>query len=318
MTLPVEPIEPVEEIIAELVDSDKPILNSRLVELSNLDAEELKLFEQMWVAIEARRRQEIMNRLVELAEYNAKLDFESIFKSRLGDEDARVRAKAIEGLWESEDTSIIDSLLHLLGQDGSEEVQVAAATTLGKVVMLAELDKLRSSYKSRIEGVLLDIVGDNNRPLELRCRALEAVAPLSVPEVKKAIEEAYASTEIKFRTSAVYAMGRNCDPSWLPVLLTELASISPEMRCEASVACGELGEIEAVPRLIELTDDIDVEVQTAAIQALGKIGGSEAEECLEECLESSNEAVRQAAEDAINKREISEDPFSFKFETGME
>jgi HEAT repeat protein len=89
------------------------------------------------------------------------------------------------------------------------------------------------------------------------------------------------------------------------------------MRYEASGACGELGEIEAIPSLIELINDPDTEVQLAAIQALGKIGGSEAKESLEECLNSSNEVICEAAEEALNELEADEDPFSFKHETGL-
>jgi len=307
----------IEETIAGLIDSSKPLLSSRLADLSNLSSEEVGLFEQAWASIESKRRRQIMYRLIELSEDNAKLDFDSIFRNRLNDQDAEVRAKAVEGLSESEDTSLITPLINLVEQDSSEKVQAAAAIALGKFVMLAELEKLRSCYKPRIERALLSIINDKMRPVEVRRRALEAVAPLSLPEVKEAIKEAYYNNEPKLKVSAVYAMGGNCDPLWLPILLKELTSTDAEMRYEAGSACGELGEREAVPYLIELVSDPDAEVQLAAIRALGKIGGSEAEECLEECLNSPNEAIRQAAEEALNALEVEEDPVSFKFDTGL-
>ncbi len=37
---------PIEETIADLADNDKPLLNSRLIDLSNLNQEELRIFEQ--------------------------------------------------------------------------------------------------------------------------------------------------------------------------------------------------------------------------------------------------------------------------------
>jgi len=307
---------PIEETIADLVNSGKPLPSSRLIELSNLSPEEVKLFEQVWAAIEPKRRRQIMCRLVDLAEDNVNLDFDSIFKSRLNDPDVEVRSKAIEGLWESEDTSLINPLINLLEQDSSEKVQAAAAIALGKFVMLAEFEKLRSCHKSKIERVLLSITSNKSRPIEVRRRALEAVAPLSLTEVKRVIREAYQSHEPKLRISAIYAMGRNCDPSWLPMLLRELASPDAEIRYEACSACGELGESEAAPYLAELINDPDVEVQLAAIQALGKIGSSEARECLEQCLSNPNEAIQQAAEQALHELEVEEDPFSFKFEIG--
>jgi HEAT repeat protein len=75
------------------------------------------------------------------------------------------------------------------------------------------------------------------------------------------------------------------------------------MRYEAAGACGELGEKEAVPYLIELVSDPDVEVQLAAIKALGKIGAPEAKVCLEQCLDNPNDIVRQAAEQALYELE---------------
>lgn len=308
---------PIDETIAELTSSDQPVANAQLVDLSNLTADEVELFEQAWSGIEPERRREIMYKLVEMAEDNAKLDFDSIFKVLLNDADAEIRMKAIEGLFECEDTSLITSLINILEQDESDRVQAAAAIALGKFALLIELEKLHPTYKSKIEPVLLSITNDESRPVEVRRRALEAVAPLSLPEVKKAIKKAYESDEPRLKVSAVYAMGRNCDPLWLPILLKELGSPDAEMRYEASGACGELGEMEAVPSLIELINDPDAEVQLAAIQALGKIGGSEAKEALEECLSSTNETVSEAAEEALSELEADEDPFSFKHETGL-
>ena len=78
---------PIEETIANLSDSAKPLLSSRLTELSNLNAPELALFEKAWQTMEPKRRRQIIYRLVELAEDNFELDFDDIFKRRLKDED---------------------------------------------------------------------------------------------------------------------------------------------------------------------------------------------------------------------------------------
>ncbi|HEY55188.1 MAG TPA: HEAT repeat domain-containing protein [Dehalococcoidia bacterium] len=303
---------PIEETIAELGNSDKPLLNSKLAELSNLNSEELALFEKAWQGIEPKRRRQIIYRLVELAEDNFELDFDSIFKSRLKDPDDKVRSKAIEGLWESEEASLIDPLIELLEQDKSEEVQAAAATALGKFAMLAELKKLRPSHKSRICQALLAAIDDQSKPIEVKRRALEAAAPLSLPQMEKAIVTAYKSAQPKLRISALFAMGKSCNHSWLPILLKELTSADAEMRYEAAGACGELGEKEAAPYLVELITDPDVDVQLAAIRALGKIGGPEAKDCLEQCLNESGEVARHAAEQALKELEAGEDPLSFR------
>ena len=307
----------IEETIANLGNRDKPLLSSRLIELSNLNSEEMEFLEQAWATIEPKRRRQITYRLVELAEDNVELNFDSIFKSCLKDQDAEVRSKAIEGLWESEEASLIRPLINLLEKDSSEKVQAAAATGLGKFAMLAELKKLHSSHTSKLCQALLTAIDDKSKPIEVRRRALEAAAPLSLPRVKKAIMKAYQSHNSKLRTSAIYAMGKNCDCSWLSIVLKELGSANAEIRYEAAGACGELGEEEAAPRLIELINDLDTDVQLAAIQALGKIGGTEVKGCLEQCLNNPNELIQEAAEAALLELEAEEDPFSFRISRGL-
>jgi HEAT repeat protein len=302
---------PFEETIAELGNSDQPLLSSRLAELSNLSSEELEIFKQTWATIELNRRRQIVHRLVELAEENFELDFDNIFKNCLGDPDAEVRVEVIEGLWENEEPSLINPLINLLEQDSSEEVQAAAATALGKFVMLAEHDKLRSSHMSKVCQALLATIGDKSKPIEVTRYALEAAAPINHPEVERAITEAYQSHNFKLKVSSIYAMGKSCDPTWLPILLNELDSADAEIRYEAAGACGELGEEEAVTHLVKLINDPDTDVQMAAVQALGKIGGTDAKNCLEQCLDDPNEAIQEAAEGALRKLDIEENPLSF-------
>jgi len=303
---------PIEEIITDLRDSSQPLRNSRLVDLSNLNSEELELWKQAWANIKPRRRRQIIYRLVELAEDNFELDFDSIFKNCLRDQDTEVRSKAIEGLWESEDASLISPFVNLLEQDGSENVQAAAATALGKFAMLAGLNKLRSGHTSKVCQALLGVFGDRNRTVKVRRRALEAVAPLNLPQVEKAIRGAYQSHNRQLKISAIYAMGKNCNRSWLPVLLKELSSADAEVRYEAAGACGELGEESASPYLVELIGDPDVDVQVAALQALGKIGGGGAKECLQQCLNNPSEVIRQVAEQTLYELEAEESPFTFR------
>lgn len=177
--------------------------------------------------------------------------------------------------------------------------------------MLAENRKLRSCHVLSIQEALLAVINDKDKQVEVRQRALEAAAPLSLPQVKTAIIEAYQSHDAGLRVSSIYAMGRNCDPSWLPMILRELASADAEVRYEAAGACGEMEEGTAVPYLAKLVDDPDTDVQMAAIQALGKIGGTQAKECLEYCLTNASEAIRQTARQTMDEMGTNEDLLSF-------
>lgn len=300
------------DAIAHLANSSEPLLNTRLTELTGLNQAELELLKSSWATIETERRRQIVSRLVELAEDDIELNFDGIFKYCLKDQDEDVRTLAIEGLWENEEASRIEPLISLLERDSSEKVRAAAALALGKFAILAEHDKLRSSYKTRLQQALLAALNNKDRSIEVRRRALEAVSPLSLPEVKQAITEAYRGSDAKLKISSIYAMGKSCGSAWLPSLLKELVNSDAEIRYEAAGALGELEEETAVPGLTKMVTDPDVDVRMAAIQTLGKIGTTQAIACLKQCLESNNEAVRETAEQALNELATREDPLHFK------
>ncbi len=65
----------IEETIVDLANGDKPLLSSRLTELSNLSPEWLAFFKRSWSAIEPKRQRQIVHRLVELVDDNLELNF---------------------------------------------------------------------------------------------------------------------------------------------------------------------------------------------------------------------------------------------------
>ncbi len=299
--------ENIKNIIDKTIDPGSPLLHTDLAGLSNISPEYLTYLTQKWPSVTVERRRKIISLLVELAEENFELNFDVIFKYTLKDSDAEVRVKAIEGLWECEETLLITYFIRMLNEDTSEIVQAAAAKALRKYAMLAELKKLGPSSSSRISQALTTILADRNKPMEVWRRALEAAAPLSLPEIKEAINLGYKNPDIKVKNSALYAMGRNCDSAWLPILIKELSNPEPESRYEAATACGEICDEEAVPHLIKLAQDQDLEVQQAAILALGKIGGVKAESFLQKCLKSDDEVIIDAAQQALQQIETESD-----------
>ncbi|MFH0941938.1 MAG: HEAT repeat domain-containing protein [Chloroflexota bacterium] len=304
---------PFKETLAELRDSEKPLASARLVELSHLTPEEASLLDKTWPEIESRRRRQLMDWLVELAEANPKLDFDIILRNRLHDPDEAVRSKAVEGLWESEDSNLINPFIEMMQKDSSPAVQAAAAQNLGRFALMAEFDRLRPDYKARLGETLAAIFNDETRQLDVRRRALESLAPLSLPQTRPAISRAYHSGEPGLKTSAIYAMGKTCDPGWLDILLKESENRDAETRYEVCQACGEIGGAEAVSYLARHIKDPDADVRLAAITALGKIGGAEAKEYLKKCLKSDRDAVKDAARAALDEFESDENPFSLRF-----
>ncbi len=305
---------PIEKFIGELSSGNALPSNSSLATLSKLNAPGLALFQKAWGTVATGSRQQIIERLVELAEDNVELNFDAIFKYCLKDQDEEVRSKAIEGLWENEEASLINPLIGLLEQDSSARVQATAAIALGKFALMAEHGKLRSEYTAKIEEALLAALDDKNKQVDVRRRSLEAVSPLSTARVDAAIGAAYKNNELPLRISAIYAMGRHCDRTWLPMLLHELENDEAEVRHEFAGALDERDEEEPVSGLIRLIGDPDADVQMMAIQALGKIGGAEARRRLERCLKSGNQAIRHAAEEAITEMEATKSLSSYAYE----
>lgn len=297
----------VKDIINEMADIGKTLVNSHLADLSLMATADVKDFKLAWQTIDVKRRREIINRLIELVADSVELNFDSIYKACLTDTDDQVRNAAIDGLWENEEPSLMVSLIDLLNNDPSEKVQAAAALALGRFVLMAELGSLSPRYGNVLGHVLLTVTADDNKSIEVRRRALEAVAPLSIEQVKDAIKVAYESKNELLAISAVYAMGRNCDSKWLPYLLKELKSSEAEMRYEAVSACGELGDEDIVQYLLPVGNDPDIDVRLALIQSLGKIGGNEAKQFMKKNAADPNEAVHEAIEQALNEISIQDD-----------
>jgi HEAT repeat protein len=293
-----------QSILDDIGDERRPLSHTRLHMLSHLSGEELQLIARRWAAIGTTRRREIVSALVELAEANITLDFGEVFRLALRDEDGQVRAHAVDGLWEDESPGLVDMFVEILHSDPSIVARAAAATGLGRFVLLAELEELEEELGRKIVQALWRVIDDPTEALEPRRRAVEAISFSGEDGVERLIEEAYRNPVEKMRVSAIFSMGRSADRSWGSTVVGELGSTNPEMRFEAARACGELELREAVPSLITLIGDSDREVQQAAISALGKIGGSDARSALRICCESKDEAIAAAGDEALAELEL--------------
>ena len=283
-----------------------------LVELSGLGTEEIELVRDAWLRIAPDRRLTLVTRLGETSEDNVDLDFSQIFKLALKDDGENVRAKAVSGLWECEERPLMTALLRLLHYDPSMKVRTAAAQAMGKYAELAEDGKLLPSDSNRIKTALLPLVEDEGRPMDLRRRALEAAGVFSDDRVSQLIRWAYGHSDPRMQQSAIYAMGRNANPEWTPVVQHALEREEPAMRYEAAQACGELGAEGMIPHLLPLLKDEDMQVRLSSINALGAIGGSVAKNALRVCVRSEDETVAQTASEALETLELNEDPLHFK------
>ena len=296
--------------LEELKDLSKDVSATGLAQLSGVDGEEAGELRDAWPGIPAERRREVVSRLVELAEENVEMDFYAVLCHALTDEDAAVRERAVSGLWESDDRRTIPRLIDRLTNDDAKGVRAAAAVVLGHFAQLAESGKLIERDKERVYVGLMETLRNQQEPVEVRRRALEAVAPFQTSEVRDWVRWAYGSDAPLLRQSAVFAMGKNCDPAWLPTVVEELSSHDPAMRFEAANAARELAGEEAVPQLADLVQDTDRQVAMAALQALGGIGGARARKMLRGfAAMSDDDAVREAAEESLRLMQSEEADF---------
>lgn len=272
--------------------------------LSNLERGEAEQVWAVWSELPVRTRRKMAQMMVDIAESDFEVNFDEVFRLVLEDPDATVRLAAVDGLWESEDVRLVPVLAGILRNDLAAEVRAAAATSLGRFLLSGELGKIRSRPHQQAFQALLAACTNEKEELEVRRRALESLAYSGEDEVADLIRAAYRHPDERMRISAVFAMGRSADDRWAAEVMRELHSPSPQMRYEAARACGELELTAAVPHLLELLEDVDAEVQEAAIWALGQIGGDEARQALDACRRSDNEALRSAARDALRELEF--------------
>jgi HEAT repeat protein len=307
--------------LAHLRDAKSLVSPTALSALSGANKKELAAFAQTWIALPVERRRRVSQMLVDLAEENFENDFNLLFRYLFNDEDGEVRAHAIDGLWEDEDSALVRPLVGFLRSDPDARVRAAAADALGRFVLLAEYERLpQSPHAELVHEALLATIRSANEEGTVRCRAVEALAYWSAEVVRDVIAAAYEDDDAQMRTSAVAAMGRSADAFWRQAAAGELESPDPRMRFEAARAVGELEDRAAVLRLIELLDDPDREVQGAAITALGQIGGKPAREALTRAASSEDEVLRSLADEALQELEFSNssDLLLFDLETDDE
>jgi HEAT repeat protein len=278
--------------------------------LSGLSRGDVADFLGGWLALAPERRRAILEVAIQLAENDVQMDFGAVFKACLPDPDARVRAAAIEGLWEDDEFRTADQLARILRQDPDPAVREAAALGLARFATMVEEGTLYAPAGKRVRDALFASANDGQESVDVRRRVLEALGVLSEPVVADMIAAAYADADPGMRASAVYAMGRSVDERWLPTILHELESESPELRFEAARAAGQLASARAVVPLITLLDDPDLEVKLAAVGALGEVGGDVARKALLQCARSKDPAIRDAAAEALGQIDLETSPLT--------
>jgi HEAT repeat protein len=305
-----DPIEiPFDDVIAALLDEAALLQPRYLYRLSDLEADEATKFIDVWPNLSLRRRQALMEDLVELGLADDLLSYESIGRHTVNDDDPLVRTLAVRLLWEFDSDDLRLIFLSLLENDPAADVRAAAASGLGQFVYFGELEELSEDHLLDLEEHLLQAINRDDAPV-VRRKALESLGFSSRPEVPGLIERAYRSEDKDWLVSALLAMGRSMDSRWEEAILSELKSKTPAIRAEAARAAGELEIAASTASLIDLTEDSEDIVRSAAIWSLSQIGGEQARQTLENLYRETDE------EEDVDFLEIALDNLAFT--EGME
>jgi HEAT repeat protein len=298
-----------ETLVALKAGGDGPINATVFYGLSDLTEADLAQVKPVWDGLDAEYRSKVMRRLVDVSEANFELDYRTIGLFGLTDRDADVRQAAIDVLWEDQSLELMSRLIERALRDEAAEVRAASASALGRFILLGELGDLPERETVRSQDAVITLLNNEQEQVEVRRRALEAIANCGHAVVEPAINQAYQSAEHPMRVSALFAMGRSCDDDrWSKFVLRELQSSDAEMRFEAARAAGELELTDALPLLARLAEGNDREIKEIAVWSIGEIGGKKAMKVLnrlaDEAEAEDDDEMLAAIEDAMGNASL--------------
>ena len=270
-------------LLETLTNYDQPFPPGMLRDFSDLTPVNLHALKHAWPEIKRQRKISLLEDLETVAESDTLVNFDELAKMSLFDEDPAVRVLSIRLLWECEEAKLIPVFTEMMLSDPAEDVRAAAASALGKFVLLGELDAIPDNLSIANVQNLLDVVSGEDLPM-VRRRALESLGFSCNPKVAEVIEKSAKQEDPQWITSALYAMARSADDRWSPYILEHLESPDGEVEFEAIRAAGELGIEEARDTLFDLLDQTteDEDLRYALIWSLSQIGGESVKRKFEE------------------------------------
>lgn len=279
---------PINKLIDALLDESTPFSPRYLHRLTDLEPADAQILAESWPKVSIRRRQALLEDLEEIHLADDLLSFEEVGRIGLKDNDPGVRMGAIQILREYELVDLLPAFVDLSEHDPDADVRAAAAAALATYIYMGEVEDIPTKKLQLVEECLLRLHSGANTKL-IRRRALEALGFSSRKEVPGLIEEAYASPDTDWLITALFAMGRSANSRWNPHVLKMLTHTQPLVRAEAASAAGELEIQAAIPQLLELLEDDDLDVRMATVWALSQVGGTGVRRALENLLETTED-----------------------------
>jgi HEAT repeat protein len=219
------------------------------------------------------------------------------------------------------DDEIAGLLLGVLRGDSPDDVRGRAAIALGPALEEAgdlgfdeEFDSqfdtrvLSEARVNEIQSILRGLHDDENVPLLVRRRALEA----SIREPREwhaeAVRQAYGRADKDWKLTAIFCMGHFAE--FAPEVVESLDAAEVDLMVEAVRAAGMLGMGEAGPRVLELAADESqaAAVRYAAVEALANLETPGSDELLVALTESEDDALAELAYESLEERRVFSEP----------
>ncbi|MSQ23808.1 MAG: hypothetical protein EXR58_04540 [Chloroflexi bacterium] len=298
--------DPFDDLLRRLV-SGGPIPIESLESLSGLEDATLVRFSESWGKCGPDQRAELIWQVLGASRQNMALDFVAVCQIAAGDPSPVVREQAFQLAAEDGSFELFELCLTGAGDDPDHEARVAAIDAVGVFTLQAQVDEWPLSLQAKAQTVLLDQIHNPHSDNVIETAALLSLSYLTSPESESEIRRAYREPDL--HQAAIEAMGRNCQDLWFPELLAELESNQAAYRIQAILACVEMEDDRLVPQIVERVNDTSPEVQLAAIEALGALGGGEAEARLRDLARGADPDLRRAATQALTEAHGGEEFF---------
>jgi HEAT repeat protein len=289
-------------------------MGGQLELIADLDRPSVEDFQQRFAQLPGPVRGNLIGRLNVAAANQFDLQFGRLFVALLGDEDAVVRQRAVQGLADEQSPEVLAVLVGMAESDYSVDVRVAAVAALTAYAEDAAAGDDVGMDADELRDVLETIAVDEAEPAALRRQAMESLAVFGsrgaeafTSVVAELIVDAYDDGESVDQAAALSAMGRTLDPRWLPYIERDLDHADEEVRLAAVVAAGHLGDTTLVEAVTARTKDDDDDVRLAAIRSLGQIASPGAVRVLRNLAQDPERDDHDAIDEALEEATLGDD-----------
>jgi len=222
---------------------------------------------------------------------DAKLALDSIQRVLKTSKDPDLRRKVIYLLADSDDPSVLDTLIDVARTDPDADVRRQAIYAISG-----------QNDEPRVVDSLVGLMKTEKDP-DLRRHVLYALAQVDRPDVIKVLSDAAQNdADAEIRTAATYAIAEVDDPAAVSALKSLLQNSSnSDIQRAALYALVERDDVDIVPELKTLAlsqgkTDAERELRRTAVYALAEADGPTVEDVLAEIARtSSDDEIKKAA-----------------------